>query len=164
MKIGEFLNLYRTEHHMTMEELANRCNLSKAYISKLEANVSDKNDKYIRPSIQTFNKIADGLNISLTDLLSALDDDQEVTLDIENEIKNAINNEYLEKIKNSLDYLNDTGKKEAVKRIEELTYIPLYADSLKEVAARSNSSAKIKLNDKHLENDIKKPMSTGFDD
>lgn len=140
MKIGEFLSIYRKEHNLSMEELANRCGLSKAYISKLEANVNNNNGKLIKPSIQTFNKIAAGLNISLTDLLSALDSEQEVTLEPEaNSIINAINKSFLKEINSSLEILNDTGKQEAVKRIEELTYIPEYSKNMLSAAARNGN-------------------------
>lgn len=130
MKIGEFLNIYRKEHGLSMEELANRCGLSKAYISKLEATVSNENAKQIKPSIQTFNKIANGLNISLTDLLSTLDSEQEVTLGTEyDNLSNAINKGFLEEINSYFEFLNDIGKQEAIKRVEELTYIPKYSKS-----------------------------------
>lgn len=128
MKIGEFLNIYRKEHGLSMEELANRCCLSKAYISKLEANVNDKSAKQIKPSIQTFNKIANGLNISLTDLLSTLDSEQEVTLEPEyDNLSNVINKGFFEEINSCFEFLNDIGKQEAIKRVEELTYIPKYS-------------------------------------
>ncbi len=142
MKIGEFINIYRREHNISMEELANRCGLSKAYISKLESDVDKNKTKQIKPSIQTFNKIAKGLNISLTDLLSALDSEQEVTLEPEyDSILNAINKSFLVEINSYLEMLNDVGKQEAVKRVEELTYLPKYSkinNSLSAAARHGN--------------------------
>lgn len=180
MKIGEFINAYRNEHKMSMEELATKCGLSKAYISKLEADVSAEKEKYIKPSIQTFNKIANGLNISLTDLLQALDNEQEVTLETDYEIKEMINKGYLKEINAVLQHLNDKGKKEAVKRIQELSYIPCYTNStltsqnddeipdndvyIVDAAARGNSRQQVKLSKKSIEEILKKPSDTSFDD
>lgn len=153
MKIGEFLSIYRKEHNLSMEELATRCNLSKAYISKLEANVNNTR-KHIKPSIQTFNKIANGLNISLTDLLSALDSEQEVLLIAEsNDISNAINKSFLKEISLHFEFLNEVGKQEAVKRIEELTYIPKYAKSMLNAAARNGNIRELPDN-KLIDDDI----------
>lgn len=129
MKIGEFLHIYWKEHNLSMDELANKCNISKAYISKLEANVNDNNSKAIKPSIQTFNKIATGLHISLTDLLATLDPEQEVSLEagIDN-LANVINKAYVDDLAKFLEHLNEQGKQEAIKRVEELTYIPTYVN------------------------------------
>ena len=132
MKIGEFLSVYRKKHSLSMEELAGRCGLSKAYISKLEANIDSDKSKQIKPSIQTFNKIANGLNISLTELLSTLDAEQEVTLTSDhNSITDTINKSFIKEINSYFEFLSDAGKKEAIKRIEELTYVPKYSITIR---------------------------------
>lgn len=43
MYLGEFINKYRKENNLTMQDLANKCNLSKAYISMLENNFIPSN-------------------------------------------------------------------------------------------------------------------------
>lgn len=75
------------------------------------------------------------------------------------------------KLVNTYDLLNDMGKKEAQKRVEELTLIDKYKlkqDSndkyITEVAARGNSELQVKIKKSDVLADLKKPMSTGFDD
>ena len=48
MKIGQKLKALRIMHNLTMQELADRCNLSKGYISQLEHNLAS-------PSIETLH-------------------------------------------------------------------------------------------------------------
>jgi len=59
MKIGKKLKTLRLKHNLTMEELADRCDLSKGFISQLEHDVSS-------PSIDTLKTILDIFDISLS--------------------------------------------------------------------------------------------------
>lgn len=80
MTIGELVNKYRTEHELPMQEFANRCNLSKSYISMLEKSVNPRNNKPIIPTIETYNKIARGMNMELDNLLKMLDSTEQIDL------------------------------------------------------------------------------------
>lgn len=80
MTIGNLVNTYRLEHDLPMQEFADRCGLSKSYISMLEKNVNPRNNKPIIPTIETYNKIAHGMNLALDDLLKMLDSSQPVDL------------------------------------------------------------------------------------
>ena len=83
MKLGEYIKLYRQENKITMDEFAQRCGLSKAYISMLEKGRHPQNNKKIAPTIDTYKKIAAAIGCSLQDLFSTLDSD-DVSLDSNN--------------------------------------------------------------------------------
>ena len=84
MVLGEKLRDLRLYCELTQEELADRCELTKGYISQLENDLTS-------PSIAT-----------LIDILSALGTDlKEFFADIDNEEKISFNkNEYIEKVTN----------------------------------------------------------------
>ena len=65
MTLGDLIKAYRAAHGLTMQEFANLSGLSKAYVSMLEKNKHPQNNKEIIPSIDTFNKVARAMNISL---------------------------------------------------------------------------------------------------
>lgn len=89
MFLGEYINKYRKENNLTMQDLANKCNLSKGYISMLENNFIPSNTgKKITPSISAIKKLADGMQIEFDYLLSLIDGN--VSL-IENEQKTDYN-------------------------------------------------------------------------
>lgn len=80
MKLGEWLKKYRTKHNMTMQELADACGFSKAYLSMLERGVNPQTGKPYSPTMQTFEKIARGTLTDVDSLFKILDDDQPITL------------------------------------------------------------------------------------
>jgi len=85
MHLGEIISNYRTENKITMEEFANKCGLSKGYISMLERNENPKTKKTIIPTLETINRVADVIGIDLDTLLKELGRNQKVSLtDIEN--------------------------------------------------------------------------------
>lgn len=60
LQIGSVIHQLRAEKGLTLQELAKMTDLTAAYISKLE------NEK-VSPSINTLKKLADALNVSLTE-------------------------------------------------------------------------------------------------
>ena len=75
MKLSELIKKYRTTNHLTMQEFADRANLSKGYISQLENEYSfSKGGNRMIPSLLKLNQIADAMKISLDDLLRNIDD------------------------------------------------------------------------------------------
>lgn len=80
MKVGEWLKLYREQHNLSMQALADLCGFSKAYINVLEKGVNPKTGKPISPTMQTFEKIARGTKTDVDTLLKILDGDQPITL------------------------------------------------------------------------------------
>ena len=80
MKVGEWLKLYREQHNLSMQALADLCGFSKAYINVLEKGVNPKTGKPISPTMQTFEKIALGTKTDVDTLLKILDGDQPITV------------------------------------------------------------------------------------
>lgn len=83
MKLGEWLALYRKEHGMSMQDIADKIGVSKAYIGQLELGKNPVTGKEIAPRITTLQKIAVGLGIgTLDDLFRVLNnEDQPVIVD-----------------------------------------------------------------------------------
>lgn len=80
MELKTFINSYRTEHNLTMEQFAKSASLSKGYISMLEKGYNPQTGKKIIPSISTLNNIAIATGTDLDHLLKIIDD-IEVSLD-----------------------------------------------------------------------------------
>ena len=80
MKLGAWIKKYRKEHAMSMQDMADRCGFSKAYIGQLEKGINPKTGKPISPTIHTMEKIAKGVGMDLDSFLNLLPDDQDVTL------------------------------------------------------------------------------------
>ena len=80
MELKTFINSYRTEHNLTMEQFAKSASLSKGYISMLEKGYNPQTGKKIIPSISALNNIAIATGTDLDPLLKIIDD-IEVSLD-----------------------------------------------------------------------------------
>lgn len=63
MKIGEKIRRLRMQHNLTQEELADRCELSKGFISQVERELTS-------PSIATLVDILDALGTNLSDFFT----------------------------------------------------------------------------------------------
>ena len=75
MKLSELIKKYRAINHLTMQEFADRANLSKGYISQLENEYSfSKGGSRMIPSLPKLKQISDAMKISLDDLLKTIDD------------------------------------------------------------------------------------------
>lgn len=74
MKLSNVIKKYRTNNNLTIEELANRCSLSKGYISMLENNFKQHGRrKNITPSIDAIKKLSFGMQMDFDYLLSCID-------------------------------------------------------------------------------------------
>lgn len=80
MELKTFINSYRIEHNLTMEQFAKSASLSKGYISMLEKGYNPQTGKKIIPSISALNNIAIATGTDLDHLLKIIDD-IEVSLD-----------------------------------------------------------------------------------
>lgn len=78
MELREYIKQYREENGLSMQEFADRCGLSKGYISMLESGKHPQNKRAIVPSIETYGKLARGMNMSIDALLRAIDGDAEI--------------------------------------------------------------------------------------
>jgi len=62
-QIGDKIKVFRTKQGLTQDALARKCDIPYTTLTKIESNVITK------PSIQTVTKIAEGLEISIDDLI-----------------------------------------------------------------------------------------------
>lgn len=130
MTLGDLVKKYREKSNISMEEFSKMCALSKGYISMLENNINPRSNKPIAPTLPTIKKIATAMNTDVDSILKILDSDQEIILDSKLEDVEP-QMEPLPKIMQHYSLLNDLGKHEAEKRVEELTYIPQYTHEVK---------------------------------
>lgn len=72
MKLGEVIKKYREKHDLSLREFAEKCGLSHAYIAKLEDGKDPRTGKEIEPTLDTVNKIAVAINMSLDELLKII--------------------------------------------------------------------------------------------
>lgn len=76
MKLGEIIREYRLRNKMSMGDFARASGLSKPYVSMLEANKNSNGGKPIAPSVETLQKVACTVGISLDELLRKLGDEE----------------------------------------------------------------------------------------
>lgn len=69
MKIGEKIKRLRVEKNLTQEELANRCELSKGFISQVERDLTS-------PSIATLVDILESLGTNLKDFFNEIEEEK----------------------------------------------------------------------------------------
>ena len=108
----DMLKCFRMREGLSQSELAEKLGVSASRISMYEVGKRE-------PDFETEEKIADFFNTDLNTLRGR---------DIENKEPNA-----LPPIIDYYNKLNDAGKAEAAKRIEELTFIPHYTEPIEKM-------------------------------
>lgn len=76
MTLKEYVLEYRKSHKISQRQFAAMCDLSNGFISMLEKGDNPHTQKPITPSLPTLKKLANGMGISLDELLSVTDDIQ----------------------------------------------------------------------------------------
>ena len=77
--LGDLIRKYRIEHLITIQEFADKSGLSKGHISMLERNISSRAGKPLSPTLDTYNAVAKGLGMSLTNLLETMGEEDAVS-------------------------------------------------------------------------------------
>ena len=119
---GDMIRKYRTEKGLTQKKLGELCGIADSNIRKYESGNQN-------PKIETLQKIADALDIPVNRLLAG----KIITRD---ELKEKLSEYGLTHlvpdteeeriVLENCKKLNETGKKEAAKRVEELTHLEKY--------------------------------------
>ena len=78
MTLGDYIKKYRQSHGLSMDDFAKMTGLSKAYVSILERNNNPSTGKAAVPSLETIKRVATATTVDFNDLISMLDNDQEV--------------------------------------------------------------------------------------
>ena len=76
MKLQEIMKQYRTEHRMSLRAFAKACGLSNGYLSLLEGGINPKTGEQLSPTVETLEKIARGMGISLDSLFGMMGDNE----------------------------------------------------------------------------------------
>lgn len=74
MTLGEFIKQYRDLHSLSQRQFAHQCHVSNGYISMLEKNMNPKTGRPLTPQISMLRNIAVGMGMTLSDLLTTVDD------------------------------------------------------------------------------------------
>lgn len=147
MTVGENIKRIRREKGLTQKKLGELCGINEVQIRRYELGGKNAN-----PKIETLHKIASGLEVSIILLIEGCEDKYPLnTEDYQIDIYNSMTDdekklfaqhgefavrtdkkaEFItlsdkEKYLECYNNLNTLGKKEAVKRVQELTEIPRY--------------------------------------
>lgn len=68
-KLGIFVKAKREELGLSLREFAKRCNLSHSYIDNIEKGYDSKTQKPMSPTLETLNKLAEGLAIPVSEII-----------------------------------------------------------------------------------------------
>ena len=115
MKLGEIIREYRLRNSISMGDFAKISGLSKPYVSMLEANKNSNGGKPIAPSVETLQKVAHAVGISLDDLLRKLGDEKI-------DIKQPPFNEDEAELVDGYRSLSEEGKRLVKSMIGQLTF------------------------------------------
>lgn len=128
MTVGKNIRRIRKEKGLTQSALAKRLGVTPAMISQYE-------NSAVPPKVKTMENIARELGVSISELLEG-EEISDVFQDFQNplksledigaDMKNNMEQRVLQEIEGNIHRLNNTGKLEAAKRIEELTHIEKY--------------------------------------
>lgn len=118
MTIGMLIKAYRMDHSLSQRRFALNCGLSNGYISMLENGANPKTGQPVTPTLPALQRLAIGMGLSLSELLSRIDDvpvDWKETSDhSENTIANQIVDPADAEIVSLLSSLSPDQKKEAI--------------------------------------------------
>ena len=84
MKLSDIVRHYRAEHGISQRQFAAMCSVSHGYISLIEGEKNYKTNKKMNVTLDKMKKLADGMDISLHELLTKVDD-MVVSLEYDND-------------------------------------------------------------------------------
>jgi len=80
MKLGELIVQYRQENGLSQREFARRAELSNSLISIIEKGINPQTGKEMSPDLETYQRIAMAMGMSVQALFEKLGDDATVRL------------------------------------------------------------------------------------
>ena len=72
MTLGDIISQYRREHAMSMDKFSKMSGISKAYISMLEKNRTQRGEEPA-PSIEMYRNVADAIGVDVDELVRMVD-------------------------------------------------------------------------------------------
>lgn len=82
MKLSNIVIDYRNKMQISQREFARRCDLSNSYISFIENEYNPRTGKPIVPTLEQYQKIASGMQLTVHQLFELLDEDSPVDLHV----------------------------------------------------------------------------------
>jgi transcriptional regulator with XRE-family HTH domain len=76
MILGNLIKEYRKKYNLSMNDMAKKSGLSKAYISILEKNYNPTSKKAPVPSLETIKAVATAIHMDFNDVISMLDNNR----------------------------------------------------------------------------------------
>lgn len=80
MKLSTIVTEYRQSMQISQREFARRCGLSNSYISFIENETNPRTGRPMVPTLEQYQKIASGMNLTVHQLFELLDKDAPVDL------------------------------------------------------------------------------------
>ncbi len=131
MKLSEIVKNYRTENELSQGRFADRCGVSKAYISMIENEKNSKTKKKMTPNIASLAKIAKGMNIDLDALVRMMDKDIVISL---KPVAADFSKDEMELVRRYRK-LNEKGKEAALNAIKGFLSVAEYTEKEESVSA-----------------------------
>lgn len=80
MKLSTIISDYRKRLQISQREFARRCGLSNSYISFIENEMNPRTGRPMVPTLEQYRKLASGMDLTVHQLFSLLDEDAPVDL------------------------------------------------------------------------------------
>lgn len=74
MKIGDIITKYCSDHGLSYRQYALQCGVTNGYISMLINGANPKTGKPLRPTVETYAKLAAGMGMDINELFNMMDD------------------------------------------------------------------------------------------
>ena len=124
MTFGNYIREYRKKNKLSQREFALKCNLSNGYISMLERGLNPNTKEPITPSLIQLKKLADGMGVTVNDILTEVDD-MPVDIGMNNEKEQPARTGELSEAKQAMYDFIDTLSDEQVRRLLQIAHAAL---------------------------------------
>lgn len=124
MTFGDYIRAYRKKNKLSQREFALKCNLSNGYISMLERGLNPNTKEPITPSLIQLKKLADGMGVTVNDILTEVDD-MPVDIGMNNEKEQPARTGELSEAKQAMYDFIDTLSDEQVSRLLQIAHAAL---------------------------------------
>ncbi len=91
MDLRNFIIKYRSEHSLSQRQFSEACGMSNGYISMIERGENPKTKLPVTPTLTALKKIASGMGMTLSALLTEVDDMDVNLIDNSSPKKTALN-------------------------------------------------------------------------
>lgn len=125
LTVGERIRAIRVSRQMTQRELGEKCGIAEPTIRRYELGG-------LNPKLSTIERIAVALDVSTAELAGLSEGDQQGPAAIpetQPSVEMSLEQKRAKKLLRFFSLLNDKGQQEAIKRLDELSQLPVYQSS-----------------------------------